>query len=225
MFRSRSGAISRDTARGRRIQHEPTCLSIVRPFSLVSFPRGRLAPSGLCTSEAAGRTCQSDEARDGRRTVSGGGMGKGALVLATDILAPTQLQSTCKGTSANEPASMDCRVRAMQISSSERAVTKWVAGHRAAPQRLPRPAAGDHAFSSSKFRQSSFVWCSAREAIQLPRHHTRRLDRGFEVWVMMCAPEERLDAAPTGHGVGVEDAESDREDRAQAGRGDGRTYR
>ena len=100
---------------------------------------------------------------------------------------------------------MDCRVRAMQISSSERAVTKGVAGHRAAPQRL-------RASSSSKFRQSRFVWCSPREAIQLPRHHTRRLDRGFEVWVMMCAPEERLDAAPTGHGVGVEDAESERED-------------
>ena len=65
----------------------------------------------------------------------------------------------------------------------------------------------------------------AQEALQLPRHHTYCLDRGFEVWVMMCAPEERLDAAPTGHGVGVEDAESDREDRAQAGRGDGRTYR
>lgn len=29
---------------------------------------------------------------------------------------------------------------------------------------------------------------------------------------MMCAPEERLDATPTGHRVGVEDAGSDRED-------------
>ena len=185
---------------------------------LVSFPCGRLAPSALCTSEAAGHiggggtTCQSGEARDGRRMAVGGGMEKRTLALATAIFAPTQLQSTPKDTSAKEPASMNCRVRAMQTSCSERAVTSRVAGHRAAPQRLPRPAAGDHAFSSSKFRQSSFVWCSAWEAIQLPPHHTRRLDRGFEVWVMMCAPEERLDAAPTGHGVGVEDAESDRED-------------
>ena len=29
---------------------------------------------------------------------------------------------------------------------------------------------------------------------------------------MTCAPEERPDATPTGHRVGVEDAESDRED-------------
>ena len=42
---------------------------------------------------------------------------------------------------------MDCRVRAMQTSCSERAVTSRVAGRRAAPQRLPLPAAGDRAFS------------------------------------------------------------------------------
>ena len=161
-------------------------------FGLVSFPCGRLAPSALCTSEAAGRTCQSAEARDGRRTAVGGGMGKRTLALATAILAPTQLQSTPKGTSAKEPASMDCRVRAMQTSCSERAVTRRVAGHRAAPQRLPRPAAGDRAFSSSKFRLSRLVWRSASDLVGrsvLGRHQAnRRVHR----WRLACAiPEDR----------------------------------
>ena len=161
-------------------------------FGLVSFPCGRLAPSALCTSEAAGRTCQSGEARDGRRTAVGGGMGKRTLALATAILAPTQLQSTPKGTSAKEPASMDCRVRTMQISSSERTVTRRVAGHRAAPQRLPRPAAGDRAFSSSKFRLSRLVWRSASDLVgrsMLGRHQAnRRVHR----WRLACAiPEDR----------------------------------
>ena len=139
-----------------------------------------------------GRTCQSGEARDGRRTAVGGGMGKRTLALATAILAPTQLQSTPKGTSAKEPASMDCRVRAMQISSSERTVTRRVAGHRAAPQRLPRPAAGDRAFSSSKFRLSRLVWRSASDLVGrsvLGRHQAnRRVHR----WRLACAiPEDR----------------------------------
>ena len=67
-------------------------------------------------------------------------------------------------------------------------------------------------FPVPSFGSQASCGAAPGKQIQLPRHHTRRLDRGFEVWVMMCAPEERLDAAPTGHGVGVEDAESDRED-------------
>ena len=42
---------------------------------------------------------------------------------------------------------------------------------------------------------------------------------------MTCAPEERPDATPTGHRVGVEDAESDREDCERTGRGDATTAR
>ena len=198
MFRSRSGAISRDTARGRCTQHEPTRRSIMQIVGLVSFPCGRLAPSALCTSEAAGHiggggtTCQSGEARDGRRMAVGGGMEKRTLALATAIFAPTQLQSTPKDTSAKEPASMNCRVRAMQTSCSERAVTSRVAGHRAAPQRLPRPAAGDRAFSSSKFWLSRVVWRSASDLVGrsvLGRHQAnRRVHR----WRLACAiPEDR----------------------------------
>ena len=130
--------------------------------------------------------------RRGTGWAQNGGMEKRTLALATAIFAPTQLQSTPKDTSAKEPASMNCRVRAMQTSCSERAVTSRVAGHRAAPQRLPRPAAGDRAFSSSKFRLSRVVWRSASDLVGrsvLGRHQAnRRVHR----WRLACAiPEDR----------------------------------
>ena len=137
---------------------------------------------------------RASQARHGMGTERrlGGGMEKRTLALAIAILAPTQLQSTPKDTSANEPASMNCRVRAMQTSCSERTVTRRVAGHRAAPQRLPRPAAADRAFSSSKFRLSRLVWRSASDLVGrsvLGRHQAnRRVHR----WRLACAiPEDQ----------------------------------
>ena len=160
----------------------------------VSFPSRVAALHRVPCAHRRRRGGRASQARHGmgaeRRL--GGGMEKRTLALATAILAPTQLQSTPKGTSAKEPASMDCRVRAMQHSSSERTVTRRVAGHRAAPQRLPRPAAGDRAFSSSKFRLSRLVWRSASDLVGrsvLGRHQAnRRVHR----WRLACAiPEDR----------------------------------
>ena len=92
---------------------------------------------------------------------------------------------------------------------AQRIRSRWPLRARKAPSEPPSASMATRMCHTRRPRPASQT---AREALQLPRHHTHRLDRGFEVWVMTCAPEELPDATPTGHRVGVEDAESDRED-------------
>lgn len=95
------------------------------------------------------------------------------------------------------------QVSAVKARVAQRIRSRWPLHAQKAPSESPSALMATRMSCTRRPRPASQ---RAREALQLPRHHTHRLDRGFEVWVMTCAPEERPDATPTGHRVGVEDA-------------------